>query len=87
MMSSQEPYILMNSRSLLVIDAIEKMRRKTGVKCCFTLDAGPNIHLLCPKSEHHSIKKFVESEVKELLENGSWIEDSVGILGPRILEC
>ena len=87
MMSSRDPYILMNSRSLLVIEKIEEMRKQTGVKCCFTLDAGPNIHLLCPKSEHNLVKNFVEGELKNLLEDERWIEDSVGILGPKILEC
>ena len=87
MMSSKDPYILMHPRSLVVIEKIKEMRAKTGVKCCFTLDAGPNIHLLCPKSENTSIKRFIESNLQEFLENKNWIEDSVGSSGPKALEC
>ena len=87
MMSSKNPYILMHPRSLAVIEKIKEMRAKTGVKCCFTLDAGPNIHLLCPKSEKVAVKRFVENDLKGFLENERWIEDSVGDLGPKALEC
>ena len=87
MMSSKDPYILMHPRSLVVIEKIKEMRTKTGVKCCFTLDAGPNIHLLCPKSQNNTIKRFIESDLQEFLENENWIEDSVGSFGPKALEC
>lgn len=87
MMSSNNPYILMHPRSLAVIEKIKEMRAKTGVKCCFTLDAGPNIHLLCPRSENAKVKRFIESDLRDLLENERWIEDSVGALGPKPLEC
>jgi len=72
---------------LVIIEKIKEMRERTGIKCCFTLDAGPNIHLLCPASEKKLVKSFIESELKDHLENERWIEDYVGNVGPKALEC
>lgn len=87
MMSSKNPYILMHPNSLVIIEKIKEMRERTGIKCCFTLDAGPNIHLLCPASEKKLVKSFIESELKDHLESERWIEDYVGNVGPKALEC
>ena len=75
MMSSNNPYILMHPRSLAVIEKIKEMRGKTGAKCCFTLDAGPNIHLLCPRSENAKVKRFIESDLKDLLDHGLELDE------------
>lgn len=87
MMNSVTPFILMKPQTFLLIEKIQNFRKKTGAKCCFTLDAGPNLHLLCLKSEENLVRKFVQEECKKHLENGRWIEDKVGKDGPKFEEA
>ncbi|HEX2992325.1 MAG TPA: hypothetical protein VHO49_16680, partial [Anaerolineales bacterium] len=41
------------------LDVMNKVRewRTEGLPACYTVDAGPNIHVLCPESEAHVIEK------------------------------
>ena len=87
MMNSSTPFILMKPETFLLIEKIRNFREKTGVKCCFTLDAGPNLHLLCLKSEENLVRKFVQEECEGLLEDRRWIEDKVCIDGPKSREA
>jgi len=82
MMTSIPSFILMKPKTLELIDRIRKARAQ-GLELCFTLDAGPNIHLLYPKRARQDALKFV-SQIKDegLLEAGQWIDDRVGT-GPR----
>lgn len=76
MMSSNPPYILLRPNSLNVIESIKKFREEESIPCCFTMDAGPNVHLLYPNSYHKAVSSFIERELagKYIL---SWIEDKV----------
>ena len=51
---------------------------------CFTLDAGPNIHLIYPKSNLKEIAKFIEKELLVYCESNKWIADEMGT-GPKLL--
>jgi diphosphomevalonate decarboxylase len=31
--------------------------RMEGIPACYTVDAGPNVHVICPESEAHLIDK------------------------------
>lgn len=77
-MSSGGGSILMNPQTIEAINQIRKYRRKTGSKCCFTLDAGPNIHLLYPNSEKSEITKFIQKNLVPICENEQWINDWIG---------
>jgi diphosphomevalonate decarboxylase len=48
----------------------------------FTLDAGPNIHLLYPQSIKNEVENWIDSELKQFCENGLYIKDDVGD-GPK----
>lgn len=85
MMSSSPGYVLMHPNSLIIIDKIVNFRKQTGAKLCFTLDAGPNIHLLYPHQEMTIIRPLV-SELKDFCYNNSVIEDMMGS-GPAKLNC
>jgi diphosphomevalonate decarboxylase len=79
MMMTSDPYfILMKPKSLEVIDKIVKFREQSGTVMCYTLDAGPNIHLLYPENETEKVKKFIESEISLPLQHTSLINDLVG---------
>lgn len=77
-LSSINGSILLEPGTLEIIQRVKKFRKDTGSNCCFTLDAGPNIHLLYPESESNTVEVFIESELKPFCEDGKWIRDSIG---------
>jgi diphosphomevalonate decarboxylase len=70
--------ILMEPRTVSAISLIRDYRNQSGSKLCFTLDAGPNVHILYPDSEKDGIRNFIENALKPLCENGLWIDDHLG---------
>lgn len=86
MMCSNPSYILMEPNTLAMINLIRAFRMETKIPVCFTLDAGPNIHLLYPTQYAVEIDEFIQSQLMPLTENNSIIRDRVG-LGPKKLEA
>ncbi len=82
MMCSTPSFVLMAPSSLAMIEKIRHFREETKLPVYFTLDAGPNIHLLYPKSSSKKVLPFIESELKPHCEKGKIIFDQVG-KGPR----
>lgn len=78
MMCSNPSYILMQPDSLAIIEKVREYRAETGHQVYFTLDAGPNIHLLYPGDIIHEVRKFIEDELAEHCENGYVQQDWVG---------
>lgn len=77
-MVSDPHFILMDPGTLQVLKKIEEFRDETGIECCFTLDAGPNVHLLYPSSERTRILSFINTELIHYCENKRWIDDKIG---------
>jgi diphosphomevalonate decarboxylase len=84
MMSSNPGFILLKSQTLAAIDKIRDFRQQSHIPICFTLDAGPNIHLLYPMSEKQKVMPFIETELKPLCKNQHIIQDRTGS-GPQQL--
>ncbi|WP_421920888.1 diphosphomevalonate/mevalonate 3,5-bisphosphate decarboxylase family protein [Marinifilum sp.] len=82
MMNSNPSFTLLKPNTLLAIELIRDYRETTKTPIGFTLDAGPNIHLMFPKNELSVVNKFVDEELKHLLENGRYLKDETG-LGPK----
>jgi diphosphomevalonate decarboxylase len=78
MMTSRPSYILMKGDSLEIIKRIREWRKMTGAPLYFSLDAGPNMHLLYPDHIQTSVKKFIESDLLELCEDREYLQDVVG---------
>lgn len=78
MMSSHPYFILMKPNTLEIINAIWAFRKETGIKLCFTLDAGANVHLLYPKDVAESVMRFVSDTLAAYCKNGEYITDQVG---------
>lgn len=78
MMCSDPSYILMEEGSLTVIKKIKHFREKTGIPVYFTLDAGPNVHVLYPEEYGQEVSQFIISELKPHCHQGRIIRDSVG---------
>lgn len=82
MMTSTPSFILMKPATLELISRVQKARAQ-GAEVCFTLDAGPNLHLLYPKRARGDAMKIVDqAKIDGLLDNQMWIDDCVGT-GPR----
>ncbi len=85
MMTSNPSFILMQPNSLEIIQHIQHFRQETGHPVFFTLDAGPNIHLLYPENIIHEVRPFVDEVLAPLCEQSMYIPDFVGE-GPGELE-
>lgn len=83
MMTSQPSYVLMRPDTLSVIEKVRAFREKTEIPIAFTLDAGPNVHLLYPDAHADQCRAFIQTEcVDKGL--GRLISDHVGF-GPERL--
>ena len=78
MMCSKPAFILMHPRTLEVIQSIKSFRKETGLPVYFTLDAGPNVHVMYPLEIKEKIEKFIESKLVSYCEDGRWIADHMG---------
>lgn len=78
MMTSNPSYILMRPNSLAMIEKVRQFRLDTKVPLYFSLDAGPNLHLLYPDEVAGPVKTFIDSELLSLCENGEIIADRAG---------
>ncbi len=83
-MSSRTTPMLLAPESLLMITKIREFRQQTGLPVGFTIDAGPNIHLLYLESHAPEVESFVNAELKALCENGYVIFDKCGTGPERI---
>jgi len=78
MMASNPPYILIQPNTITAIEKVQDFRNTQKIPLYFSLDAGPNLHLLYPDSEKEPVKKFIREELAPLCENNQWIEDEAG---------
>ena len=85
MMCSNPSYILMKPNTLKLINEIRQFREETHIPLCFTLDAGPNVHLLYPEEEADKVECFIKNNLVTYCDKGRWIGDHVGD-GPKKLQ-
>ena len=84
MMTSQPSFILMKPQTISIIEKIKAFREESEVPVCFTLDAGPNVHLLYPKSVKDRVKEFINNDLVSPLSEKGFIDDEIGP-GPKKL--
>ncbi len=82
MMSGETPFILIKPGTVAIIKEIWRFRRESNIPVCFTLDAGPNVHLLYPLSHKEKILDWVVSELVQYCSSGKYILDHIGY-GPE----
>ncbi len=78
MMTSNPPYILMKPNTIAAIEKVRNFRAEQKVPLYFSLDAGPNLHLLYPDSEKTTVQRFIRTELEHLCQGGRWIADEAG---------
>lgn len=76
-MSSVGGDILLEAASLELIHRIRNARKK-GLSVFFTIDAGPNIHLIYPESEKTKAEAFIHNELNDICPENKIIFDYCG---------
>ena len=68
MMTSRPPLYYWEPGTLEIINAVREWREH-GLQVCFTIDAGPNVHVLCPGSDAEAVKRRLTSlaNIKSIL--------------------
>lgn len=84
MMCSTPSVVLIQHNTLKVIDLVNSFRKETNIPLCFTLDAGPNVHLLYPETFKEKVQDFIKNELAPLCQQGVWIDDKMGVGATKI---
>ena len=78
MMATSTPsYKLMEPNTLKIIDLVREFRQDTKIPACFTLDAGPNVHLLYPDACDKQVKEFIKANLLQYCHDNQCIDDVV----------
>jgi diphosphomevalonate decarboxylase len=78
MMNSDPGYILMKPGTLEIIQKVRTFRKDTGIPLAFTLDAGPNVHLIYQGVYDNKINGFIQEELLRHCSGQKLIRDSAG---------
>lgn len=82
LMTGGAGHVLLAPGSLEIIRLVRLFRKESGLPLYFTIDAGPNIHLMYPESAWAKVDPFIRHELLRLTEKGqSAIWDSMGEQG------
>lgn len=77
MATSNPPYRLMEPNTLKIIDLVRQFRQDANIPACFTLDAGPNVHLLYPDAFNAQVKSFIKDNLLQYCHDNQCIDDVV----------
>lgn len=76
MMCSEPGFFLLKDKSIELIQRLRDWRKQNNIKVAYTIDAGPNIHLLAHSNDKEKVLGFITKNL-ELLENGQFICDEI----------
>ncbi len=60
MMTSSPPLRYWQPATLAILQAVREARAR-GLAVCYTIDAGPNVHVLCPQTERETARTLLEN--------------------------
>ena len=78
MATSTPSYTLKEENTINIIEKILEFRKETCLPICYTLDAGPNVHLLYPDYCSEQVHSFIDEVLKNYCFNNKWIDDNNG---------
>jgi diphosphomevalonate decarboxylase len=78
MMSSDPGFLLMQPNTIRAIEKINAYRTQNNVRITYTLDAGPNLHVLYPLEDKEKVQAFIHEELAEFCDNNYVIHDRIG---------
>ncbi len=64
MRNAKKEYIFIQPETLTILHKVKKFRKQSALPLCFTLDAGPNVHLLYPDFCKKEVHDFLEREIQ-----------------------
>lgn len=76
MLTSPDSYTLLKPNTLKAIEIIRDFRKETKLPLYFTLDAGPNLHLIYPDVFKNKIQTFIHHELAPI--SAKVIHDQIG---------
>jgi diphosphomevalonate decarboxylase len=85
MMSSEPAYMLMEPNTIKILQKIESFRKEKNLPVYFSLDAGPNVHLLYPNNIAEKVTEFIDNELVKYCKDGDYIKDYLGS-GPKEID-
>ena len=71
-------FILMKPKTLEIIESLKAWRKETGVQAFFTLDAGPNVHILYKDCDAIKVEKWLKESFSEFYDQQKILFDEVG---------
>ena len=86
MLASVPAVVLWEPATIAIIKTVQAFRAKTGLPVCFTIDAGPNVHLLYPDSIKVDISQLIKRELIVFCDNNQYLSDNIG-QGPKKLNA
>jgi diphosphomevalonate decarboxylase len=78
LLSSSTGVILLNPNTLRIIEEIRNFRAQTNLELFFTIDAGPNVHLVYFEDQRDNILPFIRERLSKYCEKDKWIDDRIG---------
>lgn len=84
MLTASPWYTLFTGASLEIMQKVRDFREVQKIELTFTLDAGPNVHLIYPAEEDNKVREFIEAELLVYCQDNQFIADSIG-MGPELL--
>jgi diphosphomevalonate decarboxylase len=78
MLSSNPGFILLKQQTIDIIDKIRNAREYHSIPVTFTLDAGPNIHVIYPLHAKSQVRYLIDTELIQYCENGKVLHDFTG---------
>ena len=84
LMTSSPDGLLLKPNTLNIIEAVKQFRKETNLDIFFTIDAGPNVHLIYFEDQREMVLPFVQNTLTQFCEDGVWIDDKIGN-GPELL--
>lgn len=78
MMCSSPSFILIQPNTIEVINAIRSFRAEAKLPVYFTLDAGPNVHILYPDHISDKVSDFIKTSLLQFSPQNLLIKDKVG---------
>ncbi len=78
MMTSDDGFMLMHPETVRIINRIQELRKETGLDICFTLDAGPNVHLIYFEDQTEQVNKLIVEDLIKNIKQNMRIDDFYG---------
>lgn len=79
MATSTPSYTLKEPNTINIINKILEFRKESCLPICYTLDAGPNVHLLYPDFCADKVHIFIEEVLKSYCFDNKYINDRVSV--------